>query len=170
MPRNFLLFARDYFNIFKDLIHFSLSYILHMYEFLFIMWSVIWSVKFVSQNHPAQFGNVLSVAPISCVNSMECHCKLFNFANRRVNAIFLGDICVSDARLILIPSVWNLRVSIAAGLYALLGICVLRRERKNPQTTRSLSRLYGVSQKRCLSMLIFCSRRNIDIFFVKNLS
>lgn len=46
--------------------------------------------------------------------------------NRRAGAIFLGDVSVSDARLILIPSVWNLRVSMAAGLYALLGICVLR--------------------------------------------
>lgn len=58
---------------------------------------------------------------------MECHVANYsNFANRRASAIFLGDVCVSDARLILIPSVWNLRVSMAAGLYALLGICVLR--------------------------------------------
>lgn len=62
--------------------------------------------------------------PIPRVDSMECHRELFNFANQR--AIFLGDVCVSDTRLILIPSVWNLRVSMAAGLYALLGICVLR--------------------------------------------
>lgn len=45
--------------------------------------------------------------------------------NREAGAVFLGDVSVSDARLILIPSVWNLRISMAAGLYALLGICVL---------------------------------------------